>query len=319
MPLAMLSHTSLIDAGALVPDRPSAPDSGSDATADARAALEAMLASEVFCKAPRMCRLLRFLVDCAVQGRPHELNEAAIGIAVFDRARDTYTPGEDPVVRVHMGRLREKIKTYYAGVGASSTLRIAIPLGTYTPSISVSDSVDSACREQCSLAVVPFNCITPDVDSICFTQGLIEELSHELFALLGGRLVVLASIRAYQDASAGLANSNAISHRLEGSVRVEGTHIRLALRLINARTDSIVWSERLDRDGDLSLASQIAIATSISDALQRFLAARNHVAARTEKARLAASSLHTHCINEGLDTTAASAKRQRALHIVAGR
>jgi hypothetical protein len=51
--------------------------------------LALMLASSMFVKAPRMCRLLRFLVDKAISGTIRDTSEYIIGIEVFDQELST--------------------------------------------------------------------------------------------------------------------------------------------------------------------------------------------------------------------------------------
>src|SRR4051812_48017839 len=79
-----------------------------------REACEEILESNAFTKAHRMRRLFRFLVEQAVAGENRNTNEHTIGIEVFDREASAYMPGEDPIVRVQIGRLRQRLNAYYA-------------------------------------------------------------------------------------------------------------------------------------------------------------------------------------------------------------
>src|SRR3546814_9591483 len=55
---------------------------------------------------------------------------------------------------------------------------------------------------------------------------------------------------------------------LEGSVRRAGEHVRITAQLIDAATDSHLWSETYDREMKDVFAIQDGIARSIVDALQ---------------------------------------------------
>src|SRR3546814_1422048 len=55
---------------------------------------------------------------------------------------------------------------------------------------------------------------------------------------------------------------------LEGSVRRAGEHVRITAQLIDAATDSHLWSETYDREMKDVFAIQDDIARSIVDALQ---------------------------------------------------
>lgn len=76
-----------------------------------RVELEEMLASAVFASPERLRRLLRYLVEKALEGRAGELKEYAIGLDVFDRD-SSYDPRVDSTVRVHAAKLRDRLREY---------------------------------------------------------------------------------------------------------------------------------------------------------------------------------------------------------------
>jgi hypothetical protein len=87
------------------------------------AQLEAMLAYKSFAGAERLSRMLRYLVETALQGGGSDLKEYTVGIEVFDRDA-SYDPRTDSVVRVHGSRLRSKL----AELGRSGHVRLSMPL-----------------------------------------------------------------------------------------------------------------------------------------------------------------------------------------------
>src|SRR5690242_9775823 len=97
-----------------------------------RAELEAVLASPSFASPERLRRFLRYLVEKALAGEAGELKEYGIGLDVFDRDA-SYDPRVDSTVRVHAGKLRERLREYYLSGGKESAVRIDIPKGTYAP------------------------------------------------------------------------------------------------------------------------------------------------------------------------------------------
>lgn len=70
-----------------------------------------------------MSRLLAYLVERAITDCARDTSEYAIGIGVFDRDPLHYSPGEDPVVRVQVGRLRTKLKTTMQPLNAWHALK----------------------------------------------------------------------------------------------------------------------------------------------------------------------------------------------------
>ena len=94
--------------------------------------LERMLASETFAGAERSRRLLRFLVEHALQNQSDRLKEFTIGSEALGRG-DSFDPRIDPIVRAEASRLRTRIERYYATNGAADTLLISLPKGSYVP------------------------------------------------------------------------------------------------------------------------------------------------------------------------------------------
>jgi serine/threonine-protein kinase len=98
-----------------------------------RAHLETVLASPILASAPRRAQLLRYLCTRALSGEGDRVNEYAVGIDVFEKP-PTFDPRIDSIVRTEMGRLRQKLKEYYAE--SPSSLRIELPLRSYVPSFT---------------------------------------------------------------------------------------------------------------------------------------------------------------------------------------
>src|SRR5215217_2014306 len=98
-------------------------------------AVQLVLGSPAFVKAPRMRAMLSFLMIRKLSGMEASINEYAVGIEVFRRDARDYDTTTDPVVRVQMGRLRDRLAQYYATTGDCAGLQITIPPGTYVPEL----------------------------------------------------------------------------------------------------------------------------------------------------------------------------------------
>ena len=217
--------------------------------------LQQVLESSTFRKAPRMCALLSFLVARTLAGKEASITEHAIGTEVFRRSACDYDTGTDPVVRVHMGRLRERLARHYAGSADADGMRIAIPAGTYVPVFA-----PAACgpRQQPSrLELTPLRSLTCDQATGTFVAGLEEELAQHLFERLGKRGVPSLSCDC----------------RVEVSVRVEPGHVRASLRLVLAATGHTTWLRQYDVHGSLGIRLQEELALTICRDLQRHVPA----------------------------------------------
>ena len=99
------------------------------------AQLERILTSAPFSKSSRSQRFLRHVVQNSLEEHNELLKEYAIAIHVFDRD-PSYDPAVDATVRVEAGRLRSRLREYYADAGRSDLLVIQMPKGAYRASIT---------------------------------------------------------------------------------------------------------------------------------------------------------------------------------------
>ncbi len=98
----------------------------------ASAHLDKVLGSATFKGAWRQQRLLRYLVERHLKGGDSELKEYSLGVEVFDKGAD-FDPRLDPIVRVEVSRLRNRLKKYYDSEGKEDSICIILPRGSYVP------------------------------------------------------------------------------------------------------------------------------------------------------------------------------------------
>lgn len=220
-------------------------------------AVQHVLTSSTFAKAPRMSALLSFLMLRKLSGMEDTITEYAIGIEVFRRDARDYDTTIDPVVRVQMGRLRERLAQYYAGPGVAGTPRIAIPPGSYVPVVTVGECrvAGDVAATAAHLRLAPLRTLAQVGGAEVFVSGLEEELALRLFQRFPPRRAAPAE------------------YRVEVSVRLEPGHARASIRLIDAGTEALVWLRQRDRRGALDMQLQEALAADICDELRDYFTA----------------------------------------------
>ena len=92
--------------------------------------LERILKSDTFRGSAVLRRLLKFLADKAVAGEADELKEYSIGVDAFGKP-STYDPRSDAIVRLQVGRLRQKLGEYYRTEGKDDPLVFELPKGHF--------------------------------------------------------------------------------------------------------------------------------------------------------------------------------------------
>jgi len=229
-----------------------------------RTALGLVLENPRFAKSDRLCTLLKFLVENALQETTKKLSEYDVGVSVFDRDPTQYATCDDPIVRVQIGRLRKKLSEHYSTVAPQATLRFSVPLGSYVPSASIPCQDETPERFH-RLSVQQFKCITHA--GTVFTQGLCEELSYRLFESFDNPIISHSfTASRYIESIEEIVRE----YTLEGSVRVEPSRVRTSVRLVDTSIGLISWSAQFDRDSNYGITIQEDLANTICRELKAY-------------------------------------------------
>ena len=144
---------------------------------------------------------------------------------------------------------------------------------------SIADSAREAGRSEAliesygdaSIAVLPFENMSDDRANEYFADGITEEILNLLSRIPELRVTSRSSAFAFKDKEIHIPEVAArlkVSNILEGSVRRAGDRVRITAQLIDARTDTHLWSETFDRTlGDIFVV-QDEIAAAVSEALK---------------------------------------------------
>jgi len=122
-----------------------------------------------------------------------------------------------------------------------------------------------------SIAVLPFVNMSGDVENEYFSDGISEEILNLLVKLPELRVASRTSSFVFKGKEVSIpqvATELGVSAILEGSIRRAGDRVRITAQLIDAATDSHLWSETYDREMKDVFAIQDDIAQSITTALQ---------------------------------------------------
>ncbi len=271
-----------------------------------RAQLERILASPAFTNAKSARRFLQYVVDETLAGRSGQIKEYVVGVAVFDRG-DSFDPRADGVVRVEATRLRGRLRDYYQGL--NDPVLIELPKGSYVPVFQlrvepapvdppprhvsrrtmwiaaaattlVSLSVigwelraKSSFPQVRSIAVLPLENLSGDALQDYLSDGIAEGLTTELAKTPNLQVTSHAAVTQYKGPATALAKLGAslkVDALVEGSVTRTGNRVRVAGRVLDARTLRPLWSssyERslneipaLERDAAREIVTRIGIA-----------------------------------------------------------
>ena len=122
-----------------------------------------------------------------------------------------------------------------------------------------------------SVLVLPFLNISPDPEQEYFADGIAEELLNLLAKIEELRVISRSTSWTFKGKDIDIAEIREkldVSHILEGSVRKAGNEIRITAQLIDAQTNSHLWSETYDRTMDDIFAIQDEISAMVVDQLK---------------------------------------------------
>ena len=117
-----------------------------------------------------------------------------------------------------------------------------------------------------SIAVLPFADMSPAMDQAYFSDGIAEELSNLLSQVPQLRVASRRSAFTFKGQDIDIpeiAKRLNVVHILEGSVRKSSNKVRVTAQLIDARTDTQVWSQTWDRNLDDIFVVQDEIAAAV--------------------------------------------------------
>jgi hypothetical protein len=95
-----------------------------------REQIDRLLQSKTFQTSEVHRRLLQYLADRTLAGDADRLKEYTVGLEAFGKP-PTYDPKHDSIVRLQMGRLRQKLAVYYQSEANGDPVRVTLPKGAF--------------------------------------------------------------------------------------------------------------------------------------------------------------------------------------------
>jgi DNA-binding winged helix-turn-helix (wHTH) protein/TolB-like protein len=147
-------------------------------------------------------------------------------------------------IKVHAKAIPTLILSFRRVLLAAGVLSLIIGLvywQFYRPSRYLSPGEHIA-----SIAVVPFECLSPELDCGAFPHGLTDLLVANLSKLEGVHVLSPSTVYRYQRARlsmAFMARILGLDVVLEGTIQRAGDQVRITARLVDVHSAKLVWSE----------------------------------------------------------------------------
>jgi len=121
------------------------------------------------------------------------------------------------------------------------------------------------------VAVLPFRNLSRDTAQQYFSAGMTEEIATQLSRVAALRVLSRAATAQYDtvgDRLQRMSREMGVGSVVDGSVRLGGDRVRIAVELTSVKTGQSLWSEQYDRELSDLFAVQDDVAHKVTTALQ---------------------------------------------------
>src|SRR4029453_6141874 len=123
-----------------------------------------------------------------------------------------------------------------------------------------------------SIAVLPFENLSSDIENAYFTDGVQDEILTNLAKIAELKVISRTSVTQYKSGAARnlrkIGKELGVAHVVEGSVQRAANKVRVNAQLIDARNDVHLWAQTYDRNVADVFAIQSEMAEATADHLQ---------------------------------------------------
>ena len=150
--------------------------------------------------------------------------------------------------------------------GIIVVLLVAVAYFAIDKFVLTSPAIDDGFYGTRSIAVMPFEINSTDLEQRFFVNGVTDEIRSLLGTIRDLRVIAERSSSLFDENNMGIAEIRdrfSIGHLLEGSVRMSGNRVRVTARLIDTGTETQLWSDVYEREVDDVFRIQDDIAKNV--------------------------------------------------------
>lgn len=162
---------------------------------------------------------------------------------------------------------RARRRRWLIGAATAAIVGLSVAIGTWTY-----QRARSAAQMEKSIALLPFQNLTPGEEDAFFTIGMQDELTAQLAHLAGIKVIGAQSTRSYAPGAsrdlAAIGRELSVRHLLEGNVWRANGQLRIGLHLVDLRQPDKAWNLSYERPLKDIFALEGEIARAIAAQLQ---------------------------------------------------
>lgn len=193
-------------------------------------------------------------------------------VNLASRMQSLADPGEIVISSQVHEAVSNKLGIQFQNMGERRLKNVEIPVLLYKIVPSARTAVTRGRRPDSQRVVVlPFVNIGADAEGEYIADGLTEELISSLSRLPGLKVVARTSAMTYKGTNktaSQIGSELGVSAVMEGSVRRQGSRLRIMVQLIDTGREEYIWSQGYDRVVEDALSVQLDIAEKTVEALR---------------------------------------------------
>jgi len=226
--------------------------------------IQRIIADPAFNDSLILKNFLVFVVNETLKGNANQLKEYTIAVNVLAKPAH-FRPQESGIVRIHAGRLRRALSSYYTQSGVSDKIRVSMPKGGYVPSFNVNDMKNddtstSPSSKKTMIGIAPLRYSGNNQNKVSFAEKLGIQLSAALRKSEEYKVVPSYTMKKLSDHQTDiehLAENPGIEYLLTGDVQLLRNNLRVHLQMINLRTGHLTWSQMYERKFSPEILSEV--------------------------------------------------------------
>ena len=198
------------------------------------------------------------------------------GVNIAARLEGLSDPGGISISSIVHESLGHRVDAQFSDAGAHEVKNIDRPIRVFKWPANDANEVQgrstsaSTKTDRPSIAVLPFDNLSGDLEQEYFSDGMCEDIITELSRFKEFFVIARNTSFSYKGKSfkiSEVCKELGVRYVLEGSVRKAGNRIRVTGQLIDGNSDNHVWADRFDGTVDDIFDFQDLITTSIVKAV----------------------------------------------------
>ena len=129
-------------------------------------------------------------------------------------------------------------------------------------------------RGAASLAVVPFECLSPDLERVRFSEGLNQALVAEIAKLRSAEVISPSTVQRYRRLRIPtpiMARLLGLDVIIEGTAQSFGPQIRISVGLTDVHSGKLIWAEGYDEAGSDMNQAETTVSEAVAAQVGRHL------------------------------------------------